>query len=132
MGGPVVLKALRKRIEDRQYRSALGFYNERERDEVILEVKDDGSSLYVEIPTHLRNRAEIVVGSRLKGKIKAIYRRGGREKVRVGRPFEWEVEGYWNELHLSPDDVSALSIAAGDYLELVFEKVINYGEESPL
>jgi len=99
---------------------------------VVLEVKDDGSSLYLEIPTHLRNRAEIVVGSRLKGRLKRIYRKGGREKIKVEKPFDWEVEGYWNELHIPHEDASKFGIKKGDYLEILFEKVVNYGEEIPL
>jgi len=128
----VVLKDLKRRMEEKEYRSVLGFYKERDKDDVILEVKDDGSSLYVEIPTHLRNRVEIVVGSRLKGRVKALYKRGGREKVRVNRAFDWEVEGYWNELHIPPSDAQALGLGPGDYLELVFERAVNYGEEFPL
>lgn len=128
----MVSKELRRRMEEMGYRSVLGFYKERDKDEVILKVKDDGASLYVEIPTHLRNRVEIVVGSRLKGFVKAIYRKGGRERIGLGKPFDWEVEGYWNELHIPCEEAEALGVRAGDYLELVFEKAVNYGEEIPL
>lgn len=128
----MVSEDLRRRIQEREYRSVLGFYKERDEDEVILEVKDDGSSLYVEIPTHLRNRAEIVVGSRLKGLLKALYRKGGRERIGLERAFDWEVEGYWNELHIPREDAEALGLEAGDYLELAFERAVNYGEEIPL
>lgn len=128
----VVLKRLRQKIEQTQYHSALGFYKERSKDRMILQVKGDGSSLYLEIPTHLRNRVEIVVGSRIKGTLKALYRRGGREEAKLNRPFDWEVVGYWNELHIPPMEASRLGIQEGDYLELVAEKVVNYGQEERL
>ncbi len=127
-----MLKDLRRKIEQTQYRSALGFYKERPKDRMVLQVKDDGSSLYLEIPTHLRNRVEIVVGSRIKGHLKAIYRRGGRERVKLDEPFDWEVVGYWNELHIPPSEASRLGIGVGDYLELVAERVVNYGHEERL
>ncbi|HIE48042.1 TPA: hypothetical protein EYP84_04035 [Candidatus Bipolaricaulota bacterium] len=127
-----MLKELRRRIEETQYRSALGFYKERPRDRMVLEVKDDGSSLYLEIPTHLRNRVEIVVGSRLKGRLRYLYRRGGREKIKIDEPFDWEVVGYWNELHIPPSEASRLGLQRGDYVELVAEKIVNYGQEEGL
>lgn len=124
----------RRRIPQREeipYRSVLGFYKEGV-DRVVLRVMGDGSSLYVEIPSHLRNRAEIVVGSRLKGKLKKIYRTGKKEEERVNQDFDWEIEGYWHELHIPRDEAHTLNINPGDYLELVFERVVNYGEEFKL
>lgn len=124
----------RRRIpqaEEIPYRSVLGFYKEGE-DRVVLKVMGDGSSLYLEIPSHLRNRAEVVVGSRLKGKLKKIYRTDTKQGEKVDREFDWEVEGYWNELHIPRDEANALKIRPGDYLELVFQKVVNYGEEFEL
>lgn len=124
----------RRRIPQREeipYNSVLGFYKEG-LDRVILKVMGDGSSLYVEIPSHLRNRAEVVVGSRLKGKLKKIYRTSKKEGEKVDRDFDWEVEGYWHELHIPKDEAHVLNINPGDYLELVFEKVVNYGEEVEL
>jgi len=117
--------------EEIPYRSVLGFYKEGT-DRVILKVMGDGSSLYVEIPSRLRNRAEVVVGSRLKGKLKRVYRAGRKVEEKVDWDFDWEVEGYWNELHIPQEVVSALGLRPGDYLELVFQKVVNYGEEFEL
>ena len=128
----MVRKDFKKKIEQYSYRSPLGFYKEREKDEAILEIKDDGASYFVEIPTHLRNRAEIVVGSRIKGNLLGIYKKGGEKKVELRRTFNWEVEGYWNELHIPKEEVSTLGLKVGDYLHLEFKSVINYGEEIPL
>ena len=125
----MVRKDFKKKIDQYSYRSPLGFYKEREKDEVILEVKNDGTSYFVEIPTHLRNRAEIVVGSRVKGSVIGIYKKGGKEKVKLKKPFDWEVEGYWNELHIPKEEATALGIEVGDYLHLEFKSVINYGNE---
>lgn len=112
------------------YRSPLGFYKEFAVDAMMLVVKADTGELYVEMPSHIRNRLELVVGSRLKGVVVAVRRRG-KSLVEVNEEFDWEIDGYWHELHLPSAFVKKYKIAAGDSIMIVLRKVVNYGIERP-
>lgn len=124
-------RELRRKVEQAKYRSVLGFYKERRRDEVVLEVKKEGDSHFVEIPSHLRNRLEIVVGSRLRGFVHQIRRMGGDE-FGCGERIDWEIMGYWHELGIPAGFVERFRLREGDFLEIVFESVVNYGEEKAI
>ncbi|MCL0079098.1 hypothetical protein M1O56_05495 [Dehalococcoidia bacterium] len=133
-----------RKVDQAEYQSVLGFYKERRRDEVALEVQKEGGSYFVEIPSHLRNRLEIVVGSRLRGFVHQIRRRdqgsgirgqlaevGGLGTVNCQLPtaIDWEIVGYWHELGIPEGFVERFRLRQGDFLEIAFESVVNYGEE---
>jgi hypothetical protein len=113
------------------YRSALGFYKEVEEDRITLTVKGEPGALYVEIPSHLRNRLELVVGSRLRGRVESLLRPDGQRRG-LDCPMDWEIEGYWHELHVPEEFARAYNVAAGDEITIVVEKVVNYGQEVPV
>ncbi|MCX8118113.1 MAG: hypothetical protein N3G78_09295 [Desulfobacterota bacterium] len=115
-------------LRESKYRSDLGFYKEFDQDRVVLPVKEDGGLYYVEIPSHLRNRLELVVGSRLKGWLEKVQPRKGKAQT-LKRKIDWEIVGYWHELHIPQDLVRKLKLKDGDQLTLKFERVVNYGNE---
>ncbi|MCL0095704.1 hypothetical protein M1O52_04195 [Dehalococcoidia bacterium] len=128
-----------RKVDQAEYQSVLGFYKERRRDEVVLEVQKEGGSHFVEIPSHLRNRLEIVVGSRLRGFVHQIRRRDGacpersrRDEFGCGERIDWEIVGYWHELGIPEGFVERFRLREGDFLEIVFESVVNYGEEKAI
>ena len=120
-----------RKVDQSEYSSVLGFYKERRRDEVALEVKKEGGSYFVEIPSHFRNRLEIVVGSRLRGFVHQIRRRDGDEFGCEER-IDWEIVGYWHELHIPQGFVERFGLREGDFLEIVFESVVNFGGEKAI
>ena len=120
-----------RKVDQAEYRSVLGFYKERRRDEVVLEVKKEGDSYFVEIPSHLRNRLELVVGSRLRGFVHQIRRRDGDE-FGCGERIDWEIVGYWHELGIPEGFVERFRLRQGDFLGIAFESVVNYGEEKAI
>ncbi len=115
-------------LKESRYRSDLGFYKEFDQDRVILPVKEDGGLYYVEVPSHLRNRLELVVGSRLKGWLERIQPKKGKAQTPKWK-IDWEIVGYWHELHIPLDIVKKFKLKDGDQLTLKFEKVVNYGKE---
>jgi len=117
-----------RKVDQTEYRSVLGFYKERQRDEMVLEVKKEGGSYFVEIPSHLRNRLEIVVGSRLRGFVRHIRRRDGDESGCEER-IDWEIVRYWHELDIPAGFVERFGLREGEYLAIAFESVVDYGEE---
>ena len=145
-----------RKVDQAEYQSVLGFYKERGRDEVVLEVQKEGVSHFVEIPSHLRNRLEIVVGSRLRGFVHHIRRRvrvssieygvsrrekgeGGPRNSELGtrnswcgERIDWEIVGYWHELGIPEGFVERFRLSQGDFLEIAFESVVNYGEEKAI
>jgi hypothetical protein len=121
-------RELKRKVDQAEYQSVLGFYKEHRRDEVVLEVKKEGGSYFVEIPSHLRNRLEIVVGSRLRGFVHQIRRRDG-DDFGCREWIDWEIVGYWHELGIPADFVNHFRLREGDFLEIAFESVVNYGEE---
>jgi hypothetical protein len=121
----------KRRVEQAEYQSVLGFYKELRRDKIVLEVKKEGDSHFVEIPSHLRNRLELVVGSRLRGFIHQIRRKDGDE-FGCGERIDWEIVGYWHELGIPADFAERFRLREGDFLEIDFESVVNYGEEKSI
>lgn len=115
-------------LKESKYRSDLGFYKEFEHDRVILDVKEDGGLWFVEVPSHLRNRLELVVGSRLKGWVERIQKKS-KQGSTVKKKIDWEIVGYWHELHIPLNFVKQYRLKDGDQLTLKLESVVNYGEE---
>ncbi len=112
--------------------SVLGFYKEKDGPENwVAEICGDPSGLYLEVPTHLRNRLEVVVGSRFVGKIISVIRRNG-ERADIGAEGVFEVKGYWNEMHLPLEMVRRYGFQRGDSVEVVLHECINYGKAAPV
>jgi len=112
---------------ERGHPSVLGFYKKSDGPEKLLaQVHGDSSALYVDLPTHLRNRLEVVVGSRFVGKlIKVIKQNGERLELQAERVFE--VKGHWNEVHLPHEMVREYRLKQGDSAEIILRQITNYG-----
>jgi len=117
---------------EKKHPSVLGFYKENHGpEELIATTCGDSSGLYVEVPSHLRNRLEVAVGSRFVGKfIRTIEKNG--EKIHIQAKGIFEVKGYWNEMHLPDLMVQRFGIKKGDSLKFVLHQIINYGEETDI
>lgn len=112
----------------------LGFYKPHEGpDELVGALKtDDYGELYLEIPTSLRNRAEVVVGNIFKGEIAGITDVEGNITKKIGEDADMEVKNYWNELHIDNEDAKKHGLKEGDYLKVVLTRIVQYGEERSL
>jgi hypothetical protein len=119
-----------ERITEKRNPSVLGIYKENPGpEELIATVCDDSSSLYVELPTYLRNLLEVVVGSQFVGKLLWIMKENG-EMIYIAAAGVFEVKGYWNEMHLPDLMVQRFEIKKGDSLKFVLHQIINYGEKT--
>jgi len=108
--------------------SVLGFYKEKDGPETwVAEICGDPSGLYLEVPTHLRNRLEVVVGSRFVGKLASITKRNGK-RWSAGAEGLFEVKGYWNEMHFPAEMVRNYGLEKGDFVEIVLYQIITYGK----
>jgi len=121
--------------------SILGFYKEgRGPEELVGTLKEgEGGGLYIELPSSIRNRMEIVVGNKVKCAL--IDKNGHKYSNARGtcasgassvEDAVWEVAGYWNELHIPPDEVARYGLRKGDQLRLLLKSVIQWGEEFPI
>ena len=107
----------------------LGFYKE-EGDEIIVgELKGNDEGLYLELPSGIRNRLEIVVGNRIRFFLEAILDKNGNISREIKKEIVGEVIGYWNELHLRSEEVRKCSLNRGDILKICLKSVIQFGEE---
>ena len=115
-------------MREKRHPSVLGFYKENHGPEKLIgPICGDSSGLYVEVPTHLRNRLEVVVGSRFVGELMRTIKKNG-EMIPIGAEGVFEVKGYWNEMHLPDLMVQRLGLKKGDSLKFVLHQIINYGE----
>lgn len=108
--------------------SVLGFYREAS-EPVGINCRglEDGTALYVLIPSHLRNRLEVVVGNRMEGRIERIESACGKTRS-IDADVSLNLEGYWNELHLPNEIVQKLGIFKGDEIHLAIDRIIRYGQ----
>ncbi len=112
---------------ERGHPSVLGFYKESDGPEKLLaQVHGDSSALYVDMPTHLRNRLEVVVGSRFVGKLIRVIKENG-ERLDIQAEGVFEVKGYWNEMHLPDEMVRKYRLKQGDSAEFILRQIINHG-----
>ena len=111
--------------------SVLGFYKESEGpEELIAEIKEgENGELYIELPSGIRNRMEIVVGNKIKCVIDGVVDKNGSAMKNINEETVWEVVGYWNELHLAEEQIKKHSFKQGDRIKLKLKSVIQWGEE---
>jgi hypothetical protein len=119
-------------VQDRKmekgHPSILGFYKERQGpEELFAPIRGYSSGLYVEIPTHLRNRLEVVVGSRFVGKLSRVIKENG-EMRDIQAEGIFDVKGYWNEMHLPKEMVRQYELKKGDSVEIILHQIINHGD----
>lgn len=109
----------------------MGFYKETEGpEELTLDiVKGAGGELYVEIPTGMRNRLEVVVGNLFKCIIAGIVDAKGHYTKTIMAETVWEIVGYWNELHLAEADIRQYGLKEGDRIKLVLKSIVQHGQE---
>ncbi|HAP31868.1 MAG TPA: hypothetical protein DCQ14_02245 [Firmicutes bacterium] len=112
----------------------MGFYKETEGpEELTLEIiRGAGGELYVEIPTGLRNRMEIVVGNLIKCIVAGIVDEKGHYTRTIMGDVVWEIVGYWNELHLAEADIQQYGLKQGDRIKLVLKSAVQHGQEFPI
>jgi len=111
--------------------SILGFYKKGEGpEELVAEIKEgEGGELYVELPSGIRNRMEIVVGNKIKCIIAGLVDKYDNFLSKVNEEKTWEVVGYWNELHISQEEITRYRFKNGDRVKLLLKSVIQWGEE---
>lgn len=110
--------------------SVLGFYKEKAgSEEIVALIKGDSPELYVEIPSGIRNRMEIVVGNRIRCIIKGIVNKEGNTTTEINQETLWEVIGYWHELYIPPEDASRYGLKKNSYVRLILKSVVRPGEE---
>jgi FKBP-type peptidyl-prolyl cis-trans isomerase 2 len=108
----------------------LGFYKEKAGfEEIVALVKGDPLQLYIEIPSRIRNRMEIVVGNRIRCIVKDIIDKEGNSVAEVNQETLWEVMGYWHELYIPPEDASRYGVKKNDYARLVLRSVVRGSDE---
>lgn len=110
--------------------SVLGFYKEKEgAEDIVALIKGDPSGFYIEIPSRIRNRMEIVVGNRIRCVVKGIADKMGGPLTEVNQEIVWEVVGYWHELCIPPEEVNKYGFKKNSYARLILKSVIRGNEE---
>ncbi len=107
----------------------IGFYKEEGDNVLVGELKGDQNGLYIELPSGLRNRMEIVVGNKARVLLESVMDKNGHVLKEIKKEVICEVIGYWNELHISLEEVSEYSLKKGDVLRLILKSVIQHGLE---
>ncbi len=108
----------------------MGFYKEKAgSEEIVALVKGDPPQLYIEIPSGIRNRMEIVVGNKIRCIVKDIVDKEGNPIAEVNQETLWEVMGYWHELYILPEDASRYELKKNDYARLILRSVVRGSEE---
>lgn len=113
--------------------SVLGFYRPTDGPERLLAVvkpADDG--LYIEIPSAIRNRMEIIAGERIRCLLESITDQQKQQVNTVGKEAIWQVGGYWHELHVPPEFVRAYGVHPGDRVQVVLKSVLRDGKEEEI
>ena len=112
--------------------SVLGFYREHPGPaEMTSRVYADSQGLYLHLPSHLRNRLEVVVGNRIEGRIEQIET-GGGECMSVQHDVTFEVEGYWHEMRLPAAVAERFDLRCGDVIHLTLMRISRFGEVSKI
>lgn len=107
--------------------SVMGFFKEGDGPETIVSrVHADPAGLYVHLPSHLRNRLEVVVGNRLEVLLEQVH--SGVDMPReIHTDALLEVKGYWHELYLPDDAVKTCGIRCHDLLKLTLYRIHQHG-----
>jgi len=92
-------------------------------------VKGDPPQLYIEIPSEIRNRVEIVVGNRIRCIVKGIVDKEGNTMSEIDQEALWEVIGYWHELYIPPEDASRYGLKKNHHVRVILKSVVRASEE---
>lgn len=110
--------------------SVLGLYKEKEgAEEIVALIKGEPAGFYIEIPSRVRNRMEIIVGDRVRCVVKGITDKMGRTLAEVNQETVWEVVGYWHELYIPSEEIDKYGFKKDSYARLILKSVIRGGEE---
>ena len=105
----------------------MGFYKENEGPvRMLSKVYADTTGLYVHLPSHLRNRLEVVVGNRLEARLEQILSDTNRPDI-IGFDAVLEVKGYWHEMYLPDDVVTKYCIRCHDLLQMTLYRIHQHG-----
>lgn len=107
--------------------SVMGFFKEADGPATIVaRVYADAAGLYVHLPSHLRNRLEVVVGNRLEVLLEQVH-----SDMNISREIRTdallEVKGYWHEMYLPDDVVTKYRIHHRDQLQLTLYRIHQHG-----
>lgn len=107
--------------------SVMGFFKEGDGPETIVSrVHADPAGLYVHLPSHLRNRLEVVVGNRLEAVLEQVH--SGTDNPReIHADVLLEVTGYWHELYLPDEVVTRYGIRCQDLLQVTLYRIHQHG-----
>ncbi len=104
----------------------MGFFKEADEPvKISSRVYADQTGLYVHIPSHLRNRLEVVVGNRLEARLEGIESDTDRCET-IGIDAVLEVKGYWHELYLPDDVAEKYRIHCNDMLHMTLYRIYQY------
>jgi hypothetical protein len=92
-------------------------------EEVVSIVKGDPGELYIEVSSEVRNRLEVIVGTKIKCLIKGICDKDGNMIKEINQERIWEIIGYWHELYIPAEDEKRFGIKQGDYLRAILISV---------
>lgn len=107
--------------------SVMGFFKEADGPEAIVSrVHADPTGLYVHLPSHLRNRLEVVVGNRLEVLLEQVHA-GADMPRQIHADALLEVKGYWHELYLPDEVVTRYGIHCHDLLQMKLCRIHQHG-----
>ncbi len=99
--------------------SVLGFFKEGDGPETIVSrVHADSAGLYVHLPSHLRNRLEVLLEQ---------VHSGADMPREIHTDALLEVKGYWHELYLPDEVVKTCGIRCHDLLKLTLYRIYQHG-----
>ena len=111
--------------------SVMGFCRLKEGpEEMVGLIKGVSPELYIEIPSEVRNRMEVIVGTKVKCFVVAIMDKSGNTLVQINQERIWEIIGYWHELYIPPEDASTFGLKQGDYISLILKSVDRVTEKN--
>jgi hypothetical protein len=107
--------------------SVMGFYKETDGPvNMVSRVRADSLGLYVHLPSHLRNRLEVVVGNRLEVQLEQVHADGTMPRE-IRADALLEVKGYWHELYLPDEVVTRYGIHCHDLLQMTLYRIHQHG-----
>jgi len=107
--------------------SVMGFFKESDGPETLVSrVHADPAGLYVHLPSHLRNRLEVVVGNRLEVLLEQVLS-GADIPREIHAHALLEVTGYWHELYLPDEVVTRYGIRCHDLLQMTLCRIHQHG-----
>lgn len=107
--------------------SVMGFFKEVDGPATIVSrVYADAAGMYVHLPSHLRNRLEVVVGNRLEVLLEQVHADGTVPRE-IKTAALLEVKGYWHEMCLPDDVVTKCRIRCSDLLKMTLYRIHQHG-----